>query len=221
MDEDLWPVEQPDPVEPCVRAPRRVTMNIDLFESNSVFKGRCVSRSSPSSSVDTRLESSGIEAEIVAQAAGIVFKRVRPLMRRWQDGSCAVLANTSATGQRTWKVLLPMMTAMANHHPLQRAPGRYASERGASAPANTVDALQVTDNKGIVPALPQQDADKWQVALNRFRELTGTDDISISRKMVKSFLEDMAQLPSRFKKGGGDAGGTGMNLRRSRRSWKR
>lgn len=212
VDEDLWPVEQPDPVGafPTFAHRDAVTMNIDLFESNSVFKGAAFREVARAHLLTRDWKAVEIEAEIVAQAAGIVFKPRGPLFEAVAERILRRLAEHRFSHWPTGveKVLLPMMTAMANHLPAPASAGAPTpASAGASAPAKTLkDAFAEWQNrKGIVPALPDKTSDEWQVALNRFRELTGTDDISaISRKMVKSFLEDVAQLPSRPKKAVGE-----------------
>ena len=60
-------------------------------------------------------------------------------------------------------------------------------------------------NKGLDSALPDKTADEWQGALDRFRKFAGTEDIgAITRLMVKTFLADVALLPSRPKKAVGE-----------------
>lgn len=94
-------------------------------------------------------------------------------------------------------VLQPMMVAMATHLPATPA----VVDQGA--PAHTLsDALTAWKKRtGIDPALPNKTVDEWQGALDRFRELAGTEDITaITRRRVTAFLADVSQLPSRPKK---------------------
>lgn len=200
VDENLWPVEQPDPLGafPTFAHRDAVTMNIDLFENNPVFKGAAFREVARAHLLARDWKAVEFEAQIVAQAAGIVFKPRGPLFEAVAERILRRLTehrfNHWPTGVEN--VLQPMMTAMATHLP---APTIAA----ATAPAQTLsDAFAAwKKRKGIDPALPDKTSDEWEVAIDRFRELTGTDDISaISRRMVKSFLEDVAQLPSRPKK---------------------
>jgi len=199
-DEDIWPIEQPDVTGafPTFAHRDAVTINIELFETNPLFKGAAFREVARAHLSARDWNAAEFEAQIVANAAGIVLRPKGPLFEAVAERILRRLAEHRfghwPTGVQN--VLQPMMTAMATHLP---APAIV----DPGVPAHTLsDALKAwKKRKGINPALPNKTADEWQGALNRFRELAGTEDVAaITGEMVETFLEDVAQLPYRPKK---------------------
>ncbi|WP_158049594.1 DUF6538 domain-containing protein [Sphingomonas jeddahensis] len=199
-DEDIWPIEQPDAAGafPTFAHRDAVAMNIELFENNPLFRGAAFREVARAHLSARDWKAAEFEAQIVAQAAGVVLRPKGPLFEAVAERILRRLAEHRfghwPTGVQN--VLQPMMTAMATHLP---APTIVDQD----APAHTLsDALAAwKKRKGIDPALPNKTADEWQSALDRFRELAGTEDVAaITGEMVETFLEDVAQLPYRPKK---------------------
>lgn len=199
-DEDVWPIEQPDATGafPTYAHRDAVSINIELFENNTSFKGAAFREVARAHLSARDWKAAEFEAQIVAQAAGIVLRPKGPLFEAVAERILRRLAEHRfghwPTGMQN--VLQPMMTAMATYLP---ATTDSISEAQV---ATLTHALGVwKKNRGIDPALPDKTTDEWQVALDRFRDLAGTEDITaITRRMVKTFLSDVAQLPSRPRK---------------------
>lgn len=200
VDVDLLPMTQPTVTDAFSTFAHRdaASETIAVFETNVAYQGAAFREVARALLAAKSWNAIAFEAQIVAQAAGTVLKPrgqlfeavAERILRRLVDhrfGHWPANADT---------LIEPMMTAMATYLPVQ-------GDVEPGEPALTLsDALAAwKKRKGIDPDLPNKTADEWQVALDRFRELAGTEDITaITRRMVKAFLADVAQLPSRPKK---------------------
>lgn len=204
VDIDLLPMVQPASTDAFATFAHRdaVTESIAVFESSVTYQGAAFREMARAHLAAKDWNAVAFEAQIVAQAAGSALK---PKGRLFDAIADRILHRLIDHRFDHWPangdtMIDPMMTAMAAYLP---SPGDV--EPGESARTLT-EALAVwKKNRGIDLALPDKTTDEWQSALDRFRELAGTEDVAaITRRMVKTFLADVAQLPSRPKKAIGD-----------------
>lgn len=208
VDIDLLPMAQPAASDafPTFAHRDAATESIAVFETNVAYQGAAFREVARAHLAAKDWNAASFEAQIVAQAAGAALK---PKGRLFEAIAQRILCRLVDHRFGHWpasaeSMINPMMTAMATYLP---APGDL--EPGEPAWTLT-DALDVwKKRKRIDPALPNKTADEWQSALDRFRELAGTEDVkAITAEMVEAFLEDVAQLPYRPKKAVG-----GLSLR--------
>lgn len=200
VDIDLLPMTQPAATNAFSTFAHRdaATESIALFENSVAYQGAAFREVARAHLAARDWQAVAFEAQIVAQAAGTPLK---PRGRLFEAVAERILRRLVDHRFDHWPanadtMIDPMMTAMATYLPVQ-------GDVEPREPARTLtDALAAwKKRKGIDPELPNKTADEWQVALDRFRELAGTEDIAaITRRMVKTFLADVAQLPSRPKK---------------------
>lgn len=200
VDVDLPPMTQPEATDAFSTFAHRdaVTESIALFEKNVAYQGAAFREVARAHLAARDWSAAAFEAEIVAQAAGTTVKPkgslfeaiAERILRRLVDHRFGHWpANAEA-------MIGPMMTAMAAH-----LPAMVDVELRPPAPTLTDAMAAWKKRKGLDPTLPHKSADEWQTALDRFRELAGTEDVTaITTDMVETFLEDVALLPYRPKK---------------------
>ncbi|WP_282949262.1 hypothetical protein, partial [Sphingopyxis sp. Geo24] len=197
-DEDIWPIEQPDATGAFRTFAHRdaVSINIDLFETNPAFKGvafREVARAHLSA---RDWKAAEFEAQIVAQAAGVVLKPKGPLFEAVAERILRRLAEHRfghwPTAVQT--VLQPMMTAMSDFLPVER-----------SAPLN--DPVMGTKLSEVFKAWRDETSatpksqDEFQASIDRFISVFGDMSVeTITKATVLDFRRIMERLPYRPKK---------------------
>ncbi|WP_415643613.1 DUF6538 domain-containing protein [Sphingomonas antarctica] len=200
VDVDLLPMTQPVATDAFSTFAHRdaVTESIAVFENNVAYQGAAFRELARAHLAARDWQAMAFEAQIVAQAAGTPLK---PKGRLFEAVAERILRRLVDHRFGHWPanadtMIEPMMTAMATYLPMQ-------GDVEPAVPRRTLtDAMAAwKKRKRIDPELPNKTADEWQGAVDRFRDLTGTEDMTaITRRMVKTFLADVAQLPSRPKR---------------------
>lgn len=197
-DEEIWPIEQPDATSafPTFAHRDTVAMNIELFETNPLFKGAAFREVARAHLSARDWKAAEFEAQIVAQAAGIVLQPKGPLFEAVAERILRRLAEHRfghwPTGVQN--VLQPMMTAMAAHLP-------------AEQPVPVDDAVTGTPLSAVFEAwraetkATSKTQDEFQASIDRFISVFGDMAVeTITKAIVLDFRRIMERLPYRPKK---------------------
>lgn len=197
-DQDVWPIEQPDATGafPTFAHRDALSINIELFETNPLFKGAAVREVARAHLSARDWKAAEFEAQIVAQAAGIVLKPKGPLFEAVAERILRRLAEHRfghwPTGVQS--VLQPMMTAMAAHLP----PEQPAPANGAvvGTPLSVVFKAWREETKATLKT-----QDEFQASIDRFISLFGDMAVeTITKATILEFRRIMERLPYRPKK---------------------
>lgn len=197
-DDDIWPLEDPDAAGafPTFAHRDAVSINIELFETNPVFKGAAFREVARAHLSARDWKAAEFEAQIVAQAAGVVLRPKGPLFEAVAERILRRLAEHRfghwPTGMQN--VLQPMMTAMAFHLP-------------AEQPAPVDDAVSGTPLSLVFAAWREETRatlktqDEFQASIDRFISVFGDIAVeTITKATVLEFRRIMERLPYRPKK---------------------
>ena len=197
-EEDIWPIEQPDALGafPTFAHRDAVSINIDLFESNPRFKGAAFREVARAHLSARDWKAAEFEAQIVAQAAGIVLRPKGPLFEAVAE---RILRRLAEHRFGYWpagaqNVLQPMMTAMAVHLPAEQPVP--AGDAVAGTPLSVVFKAWRRDTR----ATPKSQ-DEFQASIDRFISVFGDMAVEqITKAIVLDFRRIMERLPYRPKK---------------------
>lgn len=197
-DEDIWPIEQPDATGafPSFAHRDAVSINIELFEANPLFKGAAFREVARAHLSARDWKAAEFEAQIVAQAAGIVLRPKGALFEAVAERILRRLAEHRfghwPTGMQ--RVLQPMMTAMAAHlPPEQQAP---VTEAVVGTPLSVVFKAWRADTKATLKT-----QDEFEASIDRFISVFGDIAVeTITKAIVLDFRRIMERLPYRPKK---------------------
>lgn len=197
-DEDIWPMEQPGATGafPSFAHRDAVSINIELFEANPLFKGAAFREVARAHLAAQDWKAAEFEAQIVAQAAGIVLRPKGPLFNAVAERILRRLAEHRfghwPTGIQN--VLQPMMTAMATHlQPEQQAPVTAAF---VGTPLSVVFKAWRADTKATLKT-----QDEFEASIDRFISVFGDMAVEkITKAIVLDFRRIMERLPYRPKK---------------------
>lgn len=197
-DEDIWPLEQPDATGafPSFAHRDAVSINIELFEANPVFKGAAFREVARGHLSARDWKAAEFEVLIVAQAAGIVLRPKGALFEAVAERILRRLAEHRfghwPTGMQN--VLLPMMTAMAAHlSSEQQAP---VTEAVVGTPLSVVFKAWRADTKATLKT-----QDEFKASIDRFISVFGDIAVeTITKAIVLDFRRIMERLPYRPKK---------------------
>ena len=200
IETDPLPLAEPNPAGafPTFAHRDALTENIAVLEATKTYQGAALRELARAHLAARDWRAVEFEVEIVAQAAG---QAARPAGALFDAIAERILRRLVDHRFGHWpanadRVIEPMITALSAWLP---AP----EQAEPVAPRHTLaDALDLwKKRRGIAAGVHDKAADEWQVALDRFRALAGTEDVAtITRKMVRTYLGDVAQLPSRPKK---------------------
>lgn len=133
------------------------------------------------------------DVEIVAQAAG---QPARPVGKLFEAVAERILRRLVDHRFGHWpanadRVIEPMTTDLSVYLTVPEQAEPVPPGHTLTEALDLWNAADVHDNS----------ADEWQVALARFRALARTEDVAtITRKMVRTYLANVAQLPNRPKR---------------------
>lgn len=197
-DEDIWPLEQPDATGafPSFAHRDAVSINIELFEANPMFKGAAFREVARGHLSARDWKAAEFEVLIVAQAAGIVLRPKGALFEAVAERILRRLAEHRfghwPTGMQN--VLLPMMTAMAAHlSSEQQAP---VTEAVVGTPLSVVFKAWRADTKATLKT-----QDEFKASIDRFISVFGDIAVeTITKAIVLEFRRIVERLPYRPKK---------------------
>ncbi len=197
-DEDIWPIEQPDAMGafPTFAHRDAVAINIELFETNPLFKGAAFREIARANLSARDWKAAEFEAQIIAQATGIVLRPKGPLFDAVAE---RILRRLSEHRFGHWptgmqNVLQPMMTAMAAHLPAGQP--AMATDAVVGTPLSVVFKAWREDTK----ATPKSQ-DEFQASIDRFISVFGDMAVeTIIKATVLDFRRIMERLPYRPKK---------------------
>lgn len=197
-DEDIWPIEQPDGTGAFTTFAHRdaVAINIELFEANPLFKGAAFREVARAHLSARDWKAAEFEAQIVAQAAGIVLKPKGPLFEAVAERILRRLVEHRfghwPTGVQT--VLQPMMTAMTTHLSAEQPVIATAATTGT--PLSVVFEAWRAETKATAKT-----QDEFQASIDRFISVFGDLAVeTITKATVLDFRRIMERLPYRPKK---------------------
>jgi integrase len=198
--DDTMPLEEPQlgGAFPSYVHRDATSEHIALFEEQPKYWGAAFREVARALLAARDWKAAEFEAMIVAQAVGVILKPKGKLFDAIAERILRHLADHRFGHWPTGidHVLNPMMSSMSAYLP----EAQTASENSERHTLTEAFAIWKAA-KGIVEGEDSKVADEWKVALDRFKELAGTEDIAeITRKMVKAYLGDVTHLPSRPKK---------------------
>lgn len=197
-DEDIWPMEQPDATGafPTFAHRDAVAINIELFETNPLFKGAAFREVARAHLSARNWKAAEFEAQIVAQAAGVVLRPKGPLFEAVAERILRRLAEHRfghwPTGVQN--VLQPMMTAMTAHLPAEHSV--TATDAAVGTPLSVVFKAWRAETKATAKT-----QDEFQASIDRFISVFGDMAVeTITKATVLDFRRIMERLPYRPKK---------------------
>ncbi|WP_375271092.1 DUF6538 domain-containing protein [Sphingomonas sp.] len=197
-DDDVWPIEQPDATGAFPTFAHRVAvaMNIELFETNPLFKGAAFREVARAHLSARDWKAAEFETQIVGLEAGVVLKPKGPLFEAVAERILRRLAEHRfghwPTGAQN--VLQPMMTAMAAHLPAEQPVPVTVSAVGT--PLSVVFKAWRAETKATLKT-----QDEFQASIDRFISVFGDMAVeTITKATVLDFRRIMERLPYRPKK---------------------
>lgn len=197
-DEDIWPIEQPDAMSafPTFAHRDAVAINIELFETNPLFKGAAFREVARAHLSARDWKAAEFEAQIVAQAVGIVLRPKGPLFEAVAERILRRLAEHRfghwPTGVQN--VLQPMMTAMTAHLPAEQP--MALTDATAGTPLSVVFKAWRENTRATLKS-----QDEFQASIDRFISAFGDMAVeTITKATVLDFRRIMERLPYRPKK---------------------
>ena len=197
-DADIWPVEQPDALGAFPSFVHRdaVSTNIDLFEASPQFQGAAIREVARAHLKARDWKAAEFEAQIVAQAVGVVLMPRGPLFEAIAERILRRLAEHRfghwPTGVE--HVLQPMMTALSAHQPEPQP--SVIPDPGVGTPLSAVFAAWRDHTKATLKS-----QDEFQASIDRFIAIFGDMTVNtITKSVVLDFRKIIEKLPYRPKK---------------------
>jgi integrase len=189
---------------------KAATAAMQLFEGQHQF--RCAGLREIARGILAARDWSGVavEAEIVAGAAGASLPERGVLFEAVAE---QILKRLAEHRFAHWpcdpEAMITSVTSQVRAPRLEHAPAPaqqpFASEILAASSADPGAGTTLSDlhkkwrgDRGLADGVADKTSDEWQVAIRRFRELMGTEDVTlITTTMVTKFRDKCSRLPSR------------------------
>lgn len=179
---------------------KAASANIELFEAQSKYQGAALREIARGLLASRDWQAVTFEAQILANAVGVVLPHRAPLFEAVAE---RILRHLADHRFQHWPdsidiVLNPMMTSIKAYLTVKRDAANVATPEGRTL--TRLFELWRAKN-GLNEHQADKTADEWKLAVGRFRELTGTENVAeITPEMVRRYRDKLLTIPSRPKK---------------------